>query len=204
MDNTEIKAIVKDVLNGAMQVTQGRTTYLRALVSGVQEALGHKHKQDANVQLAAVNATHVQFYEIVMETADGYVPPGTKDRGTELHRLATFARTSTTALRNHVRAGGDITTLKADTIIRSKLKVRDAPTREATPRRLKGSAERQTTRLLETLAELAKTDKASALRELNAVLDLVQDRLAKLGGTKTNGRTPRMVPRHVETSHAAH
>ena len=51
MDNTEIKAIVKDVLNGAMQVTQGRTTYLRALVSGVQEALGHKHKQDANVQL---------------------------------------------------------------------------------------------------------------------------------------------------------
>lgn len=190
MEPTQIKLIVKTVFEGAVQVSQGRTTYLRALIEASQEAL--PKGADKDTQLATINATHVQFYEIVLSTAEDFVPKGTKDRGTELHRLGTFARTSVSALRMHVRAGGDLATLKADKVTKHTLKKPDRP--EPTARRVRGAVQRGAKQFMATVETLAKVDKAAALEELQFILDYVSYHIAEMGERKPPRRAPRMVP----------
>lgn len=203
MDTLKIQAVVAAVFDSTAQVTQGRTTYLRTLIEGAQEVLGNKHRQEASAQLAALNEIHKQFYAIVLKTAERFVPKGTKDRAVELHRLATFARTSVSALRMHVRAGGDLVTLKAASATKASLKAVEASASAPTPGRLKSAVERQGKQLLESLDGLASADKATAINEVQAMLDQLTAKLAALEGGKparvTAPAAVRSARRSVET-----
>src|SRR5882672_381428 len=93
----QIAEIANTVLNGEEQITNGRTTYLRSLVTAVQETLGKAKGQSTIAQLTALRAEHDRFYAVVLKAAEPFVPKGTKDRPIELHRRINFARTAASA-----------------------------------------------------------------------------------------------------------
>jgi len=196
MDKSKIQAVVTTVFAGAAQVSQGRTTYLRTLIEATQDSLHNKRGQDQAVQMTALNETHSQFYEIVLKVAEKYVPTGTaagagkggakKARNAELHRMATFARTSVSALREHIRADGDICALKAAAATKANLKVRAGPRKtKVSPRRLRAATETHSKRLMASLMGLANVDKPAAIEELKSLLGQVTTQLMQMGVMST-------------------
>jgi predicted RNA-binding protein YlxR (DUF448 family) len=183
IDDKQVEKIAQTVFSAVAQNEQGRGAYLRALVSTVQEELGKKER-DPKAQMAVLVSVHEQFYEIVLKTAEEFVPKGTKDRATVLHSKATFARTAASALRMHVKAGGDILTLKAATVTKAALRARAGPAK-VTPRRLKARAERQSKQVMATFISLADTDKAVAIEEIQLLIGQLTTELLSLGMVAT-------------------
>lgn len=181
MRDNEVVAIVEAVFKASDALGTSRTTYLRAVVKGAQEELGTKRGQEAAVQLTALRTVHDRYYELVLRIAEEYVPKGTKGRSVELHRRANFARTAVSALRTHVRAGGDLVSLSVDKVTKGMLKSRAGPVRPPSIRRLKAKAEVQSKALVATLIGLADTDKASAVEELQLLLGQITTQLVGLG-----------------------
>lgn len=169
----DVAAIAREVLNAQKQGSEGRATYLRALVATTQAELGLNPRlrsgeigkvkdEERDRQLAALETVHERFYAIVVRVAKDKIE-GPDRGGRELNRRTTFARTSLSAIRRWVRAGNDITSLVAGRVTKRVL---------ATPSRRKGVSVKvlgnQTRRygdsLERTLATLAQAD-ADAARE---------------------------------------
>lgn len=187
-----IKITDKDVANiaelilGAQKDGEtGRVTYLRTLIQATQEELGGKKGQDASVQLAALAAVHERFYEIVLEAAQPFVPKTQKDRPVELHRRVNFARTATSAVRGHVRAGGDVVALHPTKTTKRSLMKREGPPRALTPKRWKARAETQSKALIVSLMGLADADKAAAIDEIQLVVGQLAAQLVSMGVVAT-------------------
>jgi hypothetical protein len=184
INDSDIETTAKAIFSAQTANDTGRTTYLRTLIEAVQEQLG-KRGQDMKAQLVALKAQHQRFYAVVMRVAEDYVPVGTKHRKTELHRRATFARTATTSLRGHIRAGGDAMTLKAVTATKAALRVRAGPQAAPSLKRLATNAKGQSNRVLTMLEALAKADKPAAIAETQALLGALTAQLLKLGVAST-------------------
>lgn len=180
-----ITEIAESILIAQRDGDAGRVTYLRAVIQATQEELGGKKGQDAKIQLVALAAVHERFYEIVLEAAQPFVPKTQKDRPVELHRRVNFARTAVSALRGHVRAGGDLVALSpAKATKRSLLKRSGAP-RALTPKRWHARAETQSKALVATLMGLADVDKAAAIEEIQLVLGQLATQLVSMGVVAT-------------------
>jgi hypothetical protein len=180
INDTDIETTVKAIFGAQDADSTGRATYLRTLIEAVQDELG-KRGQDMKTQLTVLKVQHERFYAVVLRVVEDYVPAGTKGRKTELQRRATFARTSTSSLRGHIRAGGDVMSLKAGTVTKASLRKREGPQPAANPKRLTASAKGQSNRLLEVLEALGKSDKAAAINETQALLGALSAQLLKLG-----------------------
>lgn len=181
----QVIVIATAIFKATSEVQEGRQTYLRTLLAETQDALGNKRGQEANVQLTALKAVHERFYEIVIGAADEFVPKGTRDRGTVLHNKANFARTALSALRGHVRAGGDLVYLSPEKVTKGSLRSRAGPTRAVSARRWKVRAERQSKSLVATFMGLADADKGAAIEEMQLVLGQITQQLISLGVVAT-------------------
>lgn len=182
--DADVETTAKTVMGSLRDADGARTTYLRKLTEAVQEALGKKG-QDVKAQLAALQTVHERFYAVIARVADEIVPKGTKDRGISINKLTTFARTTVSALRMHVRAGGDLVALKATQVTKAALRARSGPPR-VSPKRLKASAERQGKQLMATLMGLADADRAGAIEEMQLILGQVANQLVQMGVKSTS------------------
>lgn len=178
--DNEVKSIAEKILSAQAGIDAGRVTYLRILVTAAQEDL--PKGSDARVQVARVGTVHDRFYALVMAAAEAHVPKGTKGRAVELHRRVNFARTAASALRNHARAGGDIATLKADSVTKNSLKRRPPPTpRPLSAKRALKRAEDQSKALMASLMALGEADKRSAVDEIQIIIGQLSHQLVELG-----------------------
>lgn len=180
-----VTTIAQAIFRAADNASQGRTTYLRTLLTAVQDELGKKKNQERPVQLAALKTVHERFYALVLDAAEAFVPRGTKDRAIALHGRANFARTSLSALRGHVRAGGDLAALSAAKVTKASLQVAEGPARPQSARRLKGRLETQSRALVATLSGLADSDKEAAVEEIQQLLSQLTSQLVSLGVVST-------------------
>ena len=179
--DTKIEKLARSVMDSMSDVRAGRATYLAALCQAVQEELGERGKdKDIALQLSAIRTVHQRFYAIVLEAAEEFVPKGTKNRSVELHRRCTFARTSVSALRMHVKAGGDVMTLKPQDVNKRLLRAK-API-VVDPGKVLKRAVRESGKLVQTFALLAESDKGAAIEQMQSVLSELTSQLVGLGG----------------------
>lgn len=129
----DVAAIARDVLTAQKQGSDGRATYMRALIATTQAELGLNPRlrsgeigkvkdEERDEQLAALEAVNERFYAIVVKIAKDKIE-GPDRGGRELNRRTTFARTSLSAVRRWVRAGNDITSLVAARVTKRMLAV---------------------------------------------------------------------------------
>lgn len=185
VSDDQVISIATAIFKATSEVQDGRQTYLRTLLAETQDALGNKRSQEPNVQLTALRSVHERFYEIILGAAEEFVPKGTRDRGTVLHNKANFARTALSALRGHVRAGGDLVYLSPEKVTKGSLRSREGPTRAISARRWKVRAERQSKTLVTTLMGLADADKGAAIEEMQLILGQITTQLISLGVVAT-------------------
>lgn len=183
--DNEVTTIAQSIMRADNDAGTGRTTYLRALIGAAQEALDRKKGQEASVQLGALKTVHERFYELILTAAEEFVPRNMKDRNTELHRRANFARTALSALRSHVRAGADVVTLSPTKTTKAILKSPAGAQRPLTARRWRVKAERESKALIASIMGLADTDKAAAVEEIQLVLGQLAEQLVSLGVVST-------------------
>ena len=199
--DAKLTKIARDVFQGLAASESGRASYLQLLVAEVQDALGAPRRKnrapastvrklepsETDAQLKALGEVHAKFYETVLHVAGDYVPAGTRDRPTALHKRANFARTALSAVRRWVRAGNDITTLAAAKVSKRELAVL-APAgavRQETAQTLKSRAATQSKSLVATLMGLADTDKEAAVEEMQLVLGQLTSQLISMGVAAT-------------------
>lgn len=177
----DIAEITTAILTAAKDGETGRVTYLRTVIAATQEELGGKKGQEPKLQLAALSAVHERFYAVALEAAQPFVPKTQKDRGEALHGRLNFARTAVSALRGHVRAGGDLVTLSAAKATKRGLLKAAAPKRPLTPKRWHARAEAQSKALISTLMGLADADKGLAVEEIQLVMGQLSAQLVSMG-----------------------
>lgn len=194
--DSQVSKIAESILKAQSDILGGRVTYLRTLLAAVQEDL--PRASEPRAQLARVGTIHDRFYAVVLAAAEPHVPRGTKGRAVELHRRVNFARTAASALRGHVKAGGDLATLKAGTVTKGALKVREARQRPLSAKRALARAERESKALVSSLMALGEADKTAAIDEIQLIIGQLSQQLVELGVS----RVPR-VPRghgHIHPS----
>lgn len=184
----DIVAIAKAYSEAVDVGGQNRANYLRALVGTTQSELGAKprlrasseaeptlDKEAVRVQMAALDAVHERFYEIVLHAVSG--------NAEERNRRSNFARSAVSTCRAYVRAGFDITALAAARITKAALAAM-VPVRKPRP---VGAAvlRRRADKALATLSKigeaLGKVDKGQAVEVLEAAIERLSGRLASLG-----------------------
>lgn len=180
ISNQEISNLTSSILKADTKISNGRVTYLRALIEATQEALGGQRNADTQIQLAALREVHERFYAVVLRVAGEFVPKGTRDRPIELHRRANFARTALSSVRRYARAGKDIGAIAAAKASKASLDVQGKP-RPQTPKRLKARAESRSKAFIAALMELADADKASAVEELQLAMGQMTTQMMALG-----------------------
>jgi hypothetical protein len=163
----DVAAIARDVLNAQKEGSEGRATYLRALVATTQAELGLSPRQrsgeigkvkdeERDAQLAALEAVNKRFYAIVIKLAKERIE-GPDRGGLQLNRRTGFARSSMATVRKWVRAGNDITTVVASRVTKRMLTV--AGRRKGPSAKVLGNQTRRySTRLESTLSSLAQAD----------------------------------------------
>lgn len=191
----DVGAIARSIFQSVDTVSTGRQSYLRLLVAAIQKELGAPERknrpakpaklaiEEIDKQLLAAQAVHSHNYETVLEVASEFVPAGTKDRKTELHRRGTFARTALSAVRRYVRAGNDITAIPAARVTKPMLETPDRGKSVPTP--TKGRVERQSKALMASVIGLADADKPAAVEEIRLLMGQLADQLARMGITAT-------------------
>lgn len=192
--DNQVTKIVEAVFASQDSIESGRVTYLRTLLAAVQEDL--PKGSDPKVQTLRLGTIHDRFYAIALATVEVHVPKGTKGRAVEMHRRVNFTRTAASALRGHVKAGGDLATLDASTVTKGKLKKRPTPqARAPSAKRALARAERESKALLSSLMALGEADKAAAVDEIQLIIGQLSQQLTELGaGIPKVPRGHRMQP----------
>lgn len=194
----DVAALTRDIITAQKQGSEGRATYLRALIATTQAELGQTPRQrtapigklndeERNHQLKVLEEVGARFYGAVVKAARAQIE-GPDRGGRELNRRTTFARTSLSAIRRWVRAGNDITSLVAARTTKASLAVagrRKGPS----PKVLGNQTRRYAARLEKTLATLAAADPAAAVQHWER-LKAHMDRI--LARRKANGKEHRL------------
>lgn len=190
----DITALAKSLYAATATLLNGRTTYLRALVGTTIKELGGKPRtvpargrkpatspETTGLQLQALETVHMRFYEAVEQVAMLGLP-NTKDRALELNRKTNFARTAMSSIRAWIKAGNDITTLPVAQVTKRSLLVERA-IRPKSATRLRRALEVRSKSFVAALLELAETDKAAALGELELLMGQMAAQAVALGAT---------------------
>jgi hypothetical protein len=187
----EIAKLTVELLEAETTVSEGRTTYLRALVDTTKEELPKDGKPDKATALGALEAVHTRFYEAVTKAVQSALPPRLADRAKVLNRKTNFARTSYSAVRAWVKAGGNLATLKARHVTKAALAVpRKARPMNAT--RLMKRLEKRSKALMADVLALVETDKDAAVHELETLTGQFAAQLEHLGIHATRMRGGKM------------
>lgn len=107
-----------------------RATYLQVLVAHTKQELGKAKNPTQPQQLSAIDETHGKLYAIVLDAItttdlapdDDLPKEESKRRSRERNRRSTFARTSKSALRRWVEAGGKLSSLEPATVTKESLR----------------------------------------------------------------------------------
>lgn len=187
----DVAVITRDVLAAQKQGSQGRRTYLCALVgTTIAEITGDKPRVRSGEiaklseaerleQLAALEAVNERFYAVVVKVARDKIE-GPDRGGRELNRRTTFARTSLSAVRRWIKAGHDITSLVPGRVTKRMLAV--AGRKKGTSVKVLGNqATRFDTRLEATLSTFASADPEAALKQWAALKARMDRIFAKAG-----------------------
>lgn len=132
MSVAQIENFARDMATAIDSVSNGRTTYLRVLVAGIQGTLG-KVKRGRNLgadtQLDVLGDVSDRYYAAVLkgvttpdiEHAEGLDKAESTRRSVERNRRSTFARSAKSVLSSWINTGGDIRNLDVDTVTRDPL-----------------------------------------------------------------------------------
>ena len=186
----EIRKLTTELLDAETTVSEGRTTYLRALVATTQGELPKGGKPDKATALGALEAVHTRFYDAVTKAVQAALPPRLADRAKLLNRKTNFARSSLYAVRAWIKAGGNITTLKPRHVTKAALAVPRA-TRPMSATRLTKRLEKRSKLLMADVLAMIETDKAVALHEVELLIGQLAAQLDELGvhPAKMRGKT---------------
>lgn len=188
----DITHIAVQLMRAASIDLDERLTYLRALAATTLAELGVKPRQNAAakaarlkpdevaVHLKALETVHDRFYEIILKVVSDKLPAG-KEKARELNRRTNFARTALSAVRGFVRAGRDITKVPIGKLTKRALAV-ERTVRPISAGRLKRRVEAQSKALVASLLDLGQTDKATAVGELQLLMNQLASQLVELGG----------------------
>jgi CHASE3 domain sensor protein len=190
----DINTLSKSVYEADAQVSEGRTSYLRALVATTVNELGAtprlraartpKNKltpDETAKQLDVLATVHERFYAVVTQVASDYIPGG-KDKAQELNRKTNFARTAMSAVRRWVKAGNDLTGLPIHQVTKRSF----ATERVAAPKsaaRLQRTLEARSKAFMSTALELIEADKDAALSELELLMGQLASQIVELSGS---------------------
>jgi hypothetical protein len=160
-----------DVQQLAQQVVTGRTadaTYLKVLVVATQSAKAKRNQS----QLGHFELTADRLYQLVLAGVSAPDMPKT-----EINRRATFARTSASALRRWLKAGGDVKSLDPLTVTKRSL----APPRPVrTGDRFERSIQTHKGALLGAIEKMETRDRVRAVSALTELIDSLQAELDEL------------------------
>lgn len=193
--DADIKQVAEVVLEARSAEANGKESYLRILAAKTIAALGAPSRartakvpklspEDIKLHVAAFEQTHEHCYNIVTAAIDERVPAHQRGRGTEINRLANFARTSASSIRTWIKAGNDITAVVVDKLTKSMLKVANRPRRSPSVAVLKQQAENQSKRLITKLLALAEADKGAAVTEFRLLMGQLATQLQEMAGGK--------------------
>lgn len=180
----EVKDLATSMFSSQSSIETGRVSYLRQLIAATQGEL-KKRGEPAPAQLAALSLVHERFYALILEAAQPFVPRTQKNRAVLLHKRANFARTALSALRSHVRAGGDIGALSPAKATKATLSRHKAKTTPTSAKAYRARAEAQSKALIATLLGMADADKAAAVEEMRLVLGQLAAQFGEMGGHAT-------------------
>lgn len=166
-----------------------RATYLKVLVGTSQAALP-RGTATKEAMLVAFEQTHAQFMDAVTKAANDTLAPRTPNRAGTLNRMTNFARSSASALRSWIRAGGNLQGLKPRHVTKASLAVQRRP-RPLSEGRLKARVEAQSKALVASLLALGETNHSTAAEELDLLMTQLTDQL----GAITGGISPRAAQR---------
>lgn len=116
---TDIEGITRSVLAAQSSGSEGRASYLKALIATTQLELGitPRMRKGASAtldtgqraaHLAALEKVHLRFYATVDRTARQLFPVAS---AREINRRTNFARSAMSTVRAWIRVGNDITSL---------------------------------------------------------------------------------------------
>lgn len=183
--DNRVSDIAQAIFTSQSSITTGKVSYLRTLIEATQDELHNKKGEPATLQLAALKTTHARFYDIILKTAQGYVPKTQKDRSIALHARANFARTALSRVRMHIKAGEDIVALSAAKATAAGLSKPEQKARFISVKRLKARADTQSKSLLETLLGLSGADKAAGIDGIQLVISQLTSQMLSLGVVST-------------------
>lgn len=164
--------------------------YLRAIIATTIHALDAPQRQrsgkvvklsdeDQARQLGELEKVIARFYPLIVAKYQAELPAG-PGRAEELNRLTNWARGAHRDVRNWIRAGHDIRPVAAARATKATMAVTPR-TRAASPGRIKTRVERASKALVVSVMELAASDKAAAIAEIELLIGQLGGQLAELG-----------------------
>lgn len=193
--DADIASLTGEILSAQLMMDSGPRRYLRCVVAVTIDDLGAKQRvNSAKVkkideaeqtrQLGALEKTLGRFYPIIVKAASENLPPGKEGRALELNRRTNWARTAASAVRGWIKAGHDLTTVAASRASKATLGVTPKP-RAPSPNRLRTRVERDSKAVVAGVMELATSDKAAAISEIQLLMGQLAAQLAELGVKST-------------------
>jgi hypothetical protein len=173
LSDKDIQRMASGMLTGALKLEQGRSTYLRMLIAsaqsfwtlgapGARDQQGQAAVKHVHNQQAALRHVHNRAYRIVKAVMAKGLHSEHPDAAKELNRRTNFARTAAYAVREWLKAGGDLMTLEAGTATKASLEVPKTqvlPSADLLHRRSVSASERA----LDLLAALGDVDRESMI-----------------------------------------
>lgn len=200
--DADIAKIARAIASADTEADSGRASYLKVLIATTQHELdpaapvrvrttksAKLNEAETEKQLAALAAVHERFYSIILKETSALIGEG-KGRAVEVNRLTNFARTALYSVRTWVRAGKDITSLAPARVTKSSLAVTLSKSSRPSGKVLLNRVELHSKSLILTIRQLAVTDKATAIEQMQSAMRSMSEQLVKLGGVSPRKIAP--------------
>ncbi len=167
-----------------------RGVYLQTLIAATQAALPARRNPSRTSALAALEAAHKASYAAVQR---GVVREGEALTPRELAARSGFARTSASALRKWLEAGGEVRTLVPGEVTRRMLRP-EAPDAPAGTTRAESLVLRAVARIKRTAERVERREPDAARSLLESALEILSARLDAMADG--NSQPPATVVTH--------
>lgn len=188
---TDIQRLTESILDGDAAATEGRGTYMSALVGTIQHELGSPPRmrsatapklseEDVAAHLKALRDVYTRFHEAVVRAVKARM---TRYDAEYVRSKTRFSVSAASTVRSYIRAGNDIRALAASRVTKEGLATPRAR-RKYTPENL----QRRAVTLGEALVAVARNLHAANRALATEVLQPILSELANAGGL-TEGAT---------------
>lgn len=209
MTDIQIETFARDLVGAVDAVNNGRTTYLRVLVAGVQSTLGKVKRGKTltgETQLSVLSDVSARAYAAVLKgittpdiaNEDGLDKAEATRRSIERNKRSTFARSAKSVLAGWISAGGDMRALDVDTVTRDPLMADTRATRGQSNEQYK--MDRNLKAILRLVQHEAKRDGAAARADLQAMIEQLETALDDITNGNIEG-APVRAPRNQLQGH---